>query len=407
MKLDYKLNDCVALVVHGSIINYSPSILNMICFLSDRYILTIYHVVPIKKVGVLERKNIKFQQIKFHDRNPTPIFLNGKINYRNIPILLNISELKIVLYRLRRNLAKKLYFKKLERIKFNFLIAFDPDMLLLSKVLFPFAKIFFYSLELYLPSDANASQEVIDFEYESVCGLFIQSEERGKLFKKEFGISDLAPMFYLPVCYRGESIKGKKNYIKSTYSLGEDKRIAIYIGTILPSFMKDLLLAFKDLKDWVLYLHTVQGEEITNILREIINKEQLDNIILSEKYYDDVEIIGEVLSSSDAGIAWYIPTDKNSTTAGFSSGKIANYLRFGLPVVANNYPSFLQAVEHSGVGVCINQPNEISFALVQILNNYQEFSQNAFKEYDQRYRFENYEASLALFLKTSSGRKLN
>jgi len=80
---------------------------------------------------------------------------------------------------------------------------------------------------------------------------------------------------------------------------------------------------------------------------------------------------------------------------------------FDIILNRDNYPSFLQAVEHSGVGVCINQPNEISFALVQILNNYQEFSQNAFKEYDQRYRFENYEASLALFLKTSSGRKLN
>jgi len=124
----------------------------------------------------------------------------------------------------------------------------------------------------------------------------------------------------------------------------------------------------------------------------------MDNIIVLKKFFTEIDSLNSILMSCDVGIAWYNNISLNFSTAGQSSGKIATYLKFGLPVVANRYPSTEEALAKPGCGICVDGMSEIAAALGEISGNYTFLSANARLEYERLYRFENYHQSIREFL---------
>lgn len=284
-------------------------------------------------------------------------------------------------------------------------ISFDPHGFIFCKELFPEARPIYYSLELYFRDNhfnLAYPEEVMNkerAEINSIRGLIIQSQERETLFREEYHLSDKIPALLLPITYSQPSVKEKSFILRKRYNI-HDKMIALHLGGIQEYHSCiELALAFSGLDKWVLVFHGDHFGEYIERLRNTIKEHSLDNVIISDKTYELIEDMDEVLMSSDVGIAWYNDVSPNFTTAGKSSGKISAYLRFGLPVVANKYRSTVEAIEQTGCGICVNDFSEIKGALTKIERDYNDYSSHCRDEYDRAYWFENHKTRILEFLK--------
>jgi len=284
-------------------------------------------------------------------------------------------------------------------------LCFDPHGLVLCHELFPAARPFYYSLELYfrdnhynLPYPRSVMKKDRALVH-NIRGLIVQSEEREQLFRKEYGLSPAIPTFFLPVTYLQPSSTEKSLLLRDKYSILKEKKVALHLGGIQGYFSCiEIALAFAELEDWVLIFHGSHFGEYIESFRKILEERKIANVFISDAYYDYIEEMDPLLMSCDVGIAWYNDVSLNFTTSGKSSGKISAYLRFGLPVVAKRYPSTITAIEDPGCGVCIDDFDGFKDALRRISTDYDSFSANSIKEYNAVYFFENYRENLIRFL---------
>ncbi len=100
-----------------------------------------------------------------------------------------------------------------------------------------------------------------------------------------------------------------------------------------------------------------------------------------------------LVDGADIGIAFYVPqagstyTQLNIQTIGLSSGKIAYYLRAGLPVIVNENTSVSGLVRREGCGISIEKGQDIGKAIARIAENYDEYSERACKAFSQNFEF--------------------
>jgi hypothetical protein len=90
-----------------------------------------------------------------------------------------------------------------------------------------------------------------------------------------------------------------------------------------------------------------------------------------------------LVDGADVGLAFYVPsadstlTGLNAQVIGLSSGKLAYYLRAGLPVVVNRLSSVGELVSGAGCGIAVESASEVGAALSDIAGQYAEFSERA------------------------------
>ena len=77
----------------------------------------------------------------------------------------------------------------------------------------------------------------------------------------------------------------------------------------------------------------------------------------------------ELIDAANVGIAFYVATgdssftQRNVQTIGLSSGKLAYYLRAGLPVIVNRAASIAGLIEAEGCGLAGHDAHDIAGAL--------------------------------------------
>lgn len=367
----------LAIFISNYSIGNSPSIINLVNFLSKKFDLDIYlKSVSLINIPSLEKKNIKI--INFNKYN----FFNFFLKFVN---------------------------KRQESDYFHY-ICFDPAGFVLCKKYFPFSNPIYYSLELYLKNDhfgLDYPVKIMNFEREKIneiCGLIIQSEEKEAIFREDYGLSQNITAFLLPVTYEGNSIHEKSDFLRDLYDIKEDKKIALHLGGIAEWFSPiELAISFSKLDDWVLFFQGYQQKEYFKKLQNVLEESNIQNVILSDKVYPTIDELNPILQSCDIGIAWYNDISIGFRVAGKSSGKIPMYMRFGLPIIAKKYPSTIESIERTKCGICIDSFDEMQSAVVKILDNYEKYSTNSYVEYDRSYNFENYEECLLMFITQNRG----
>lgn len=175
--------------------------------------------------------------------------------------------------------------------------------------------------------------------------------------------------------YRNES-----NYLRVKFNIKEDRTIILYIGGIEAWALDEKLL--DSVKEWpencVLVMHGWSRDGYIQKLKPIIrqNRERIyvDNEILEEEEYS------ELVSSGDVGLAWYkSDSPKNVYHIGLSSGRFAQYLRCGLPIIAPRYlPDFKRILSTNKIGELAKDEYDIKNAAEKILKNYSYYRNNAF-----------------------------
>ena len=86
--------------------------------------------------------------------------------------------------------------------------------------------------------------------------------------------------------------------------------------------------------------------------------------------------------SADVGIALYSEKELGyrATYMGLAAGKIGNYLKCGVPVIATKLPS-LSYIEEYQCGILIEFEKDIANAINKILSNRNRYSENAYRCY--------------------------
>ncbi len=284
-------------------------------------------------------------------------------------------------------------------------LAVDPHGLVLCKRLFPKARPFYYSLELYLRDDhfgLHYPPRVMRKErayIRDIAGLLIQSEEKQQLFMADYGCRADLPVFLLPVTGSGAADATRSCLLRQSLGVPNDHRIALHLGGIAEWFSCiDLARLFGSIAGWTLFFQGYADPEYLTHLEAVIRDEKLTNVYISQHTYPSITAVTPIVQSCDIGIAWYNDISAGFRTAGLSSGKIVSYLQRGLPVIAKRYASTLRGIQDPQCGECVDSLSEIPSALAKIMAGWDDYSQRASQEYEQRYRFENYEIGLLSFL---------
>jgi glycosyltransferase involved in cell wall biosynthesis len=354
-----KLMDRIAVFIsHYSIAN-SPSIVNLLDFLNGRYKVDVYlRRVALTDCPVLRRKNIRTIKIK------------------NAICLLKLR----CLFR-----------------RYKELIAIDPHGFLLCKDLFPHSRPIYYSLELYLSYDhfgLHYPEEVRHAERSQIGdikALIIQSQEKEKLFRLDYSLTAEIPALILPVTYSGPSDRSKSTFLKKKYGFKENTKIALHLGGIAEWFScLEMTREFAKLKDWILFFQGYGHPPYVAVIKEYIRSHDIKNVIISEETYEDITIVDDIIKSCHIGIAWYNDISTGFRVAGWSSGKISAYMRFGLPVIAKAYQSTNEVIQDNNAGICINHIHEIKRAVDSIEIKYQYYSVNSATTYDKYFNFNSY-----------------
>jgi len=295
--------------------------------------------------------------------------------------------------------------QKNNSLTYDHYIACDANGFVLCKTLFPTCCPIYYSLELYFRDNAYNlyyPEHIMAVERSHINfikGLIIQSEEREDLFRTEYQLSSKIPSFLLPITYMQPSNSERSDYLRLKFGVPDNCKIALHLGGINENHcLLGIVAAFGQIENWALIIHGNATEEYKRELESLVKRNGFLNIFISEDFIEQIEDLDIVLKSADVGLAWYKNVSPNFTTAGKSSGKISAYLRFGLPVIVNSYDSTVAAIENTGCGVCVEAFEEISKALSQVSANYYYYSNNAMREYDLVYWFENHRDGLRKFI---------
>jgi hypothetical protein len=373
----------IAIFISNYSLANSPSIINLLDFLSRVYEIDLYlENVALKYGNILKKQNINV------------IDFDAPQRLNHLKILMPFKKLK-----------QQLIYKRFMNKDYYRYIAIDPYGFVLCKYLFPKSKPLYYSLELYIVGDNNSKSypsHIMSKErsqINDIKGLIIQSKEKEGLFRKDYGLLPSVPTFLLPVTYKGKSIKEKSTYLRKQYNIDGRKRIALHLGGI--NYFHNCIemsRRFSKATDWILFFQGYASKEYLQEFKHIIHSENLENILISRETFKNIDDVSKIIMSCDVGIVWYNNIDIGFRTSGQSSGKIPAYLRFGLPVIANKYDSTVEAVSKTGSGICIDEIREICDVLPVLEERYEYYSGNARLTYDQQYNFEIYQNKLFQFI---------
>jgi glycosyltransferase involved in cell wall biosynthesis len=403
----------IAVCIENYSIDYSPSLINLLDCLSDRFQVHLYlRNVFYRKSHVLDKDTVITRSVR--NKITFSFLLKSAKRLLKEMIKALLPGKSSELFKRPPGVSPGKIRKQAEKLNYYRYICIDPQGFLLCKELFPLSHPVYYSLELYLKDDYLGTyyskkvmrelNRMMDKErsmIDDIRGLLIQSEEKEELFKKDYRLPPDLPTFILPVTYTGGAVKKKSDYLRELYKIDKDQYIALHLGGMNDWFSCiEIAGVFLEMPRWVLFFQGNHHKGYLADFNRAIDRKKAKNIIVSETFYDQINSLDRVLMSCNLGIAWYNDISKNFTTAGRSSGKIAAYMKFGLPTIAKRYASTTEAVEDTGCGVCVDNFSEIKKAVRKIEKDFNGFSERSFREYEKTYRFEKYRDPLADFLQS-------
>ncbi len=232
-----------------------------------------------------------------------------------------------------------------------------------------------------------------------------------KYFHRKADLTIIQDMYRLEALYHENSVSleavkylivpnapvGKFQKINSTYfrdifDLQENDVIILHAGGLSTGYMNNEIAASAATwpENYKLVFHF--SEFLPDDFPELIKLKTLSNhkALISPKPVA-FDKLAEISSSAQIGIVFY-NKDRglNHSLIVGASGKLANYLRCGLPVIALNLPGFKELFDKYGCGVVVDSAEENAKAIETIMSDYKRYSENAARCYDEVYEFESH-----------------
>ena len=252
------------------------------------------------------------------------------------------------------------------------------------------APLVYYNLELYHEPDIRTVKDRVAIALERLCNrdavfTITLDQQRAKIISEQNGVP-MGSIVTVPVSADGDPFRDKTDYLRERLGLAQDDRIILYAGFLADwAYCKEMAEAARQWPDnWVLVLHT-HGFHDPAYVRKVRQAEGRNvRFSMTPVPYDDLPAF---LASAEIGVALYKDLGANFNLIGSASGKLAHYLKSGLPVIVNSYPHIARVVEKYGCGVAIDGPGNMADAIQTILDNYESMRDGAFRCYEENYRF--------------------
>ena len=275
-------------------------------------------------------------------------------------------------------------------------IAGDPQGLVVSNLLSQNKGNFFayWSLELWIEKDIKSFHRKIFKKLErwcnrrAVCTIEF-GDMRCKILSQENKLSPES-MIPIPNSSLGDARIKRNYFFNSKFNIPSDKKIVLYAGGMSDDHM--LVEILKSLDHWPAVCVLVLHFTTKNIARVEALKKQSENkpvrvyFSLDPVCHDDLY---KIYSAADIGLQFFRPRITNLKYADWCSGKLFQYMRAGVPVIAGDLPGYKDFIENSGFGVVVPSVSQIGSAIQRILTNETLFKKNCIKSY-HKFNFRKY-----------------
>jgi glycosyltransferase involved in cell wall biosynthesis len=272
-------------------------------------------------------------------------------------------------------------------------IGVDPDGLELAHTLARGAPLGYYSLELLLSYELNTSadRQLKARERElsqAAAFVIVQDEERGRLLAEDNAL-DWSRVVLVPNAPTGPARRRPERYWHARFELPESARVVVHSGSLGDwtgiDAIVDSVAAWP--ADWVLVIHTRFDGESSAYVQALCARADPRRVYFSLKPVPR-QAYDPLIDGADVGLAFYVPqegsafTQRNVQAIGLSSGKLAYYLRAGLPVIVNRASSIADVVDRERLGVAVEDADGIGAALEEVAAAYDQYSAGALRFFD-------------------------
>ena len=277
-------------------------------------------------------------------------------------------------------------------------IGVDPDGLALAHSIARGAPLGYFSLELLLSSElttaAEAQLKMRERELSRLAAfVVVQDADRGRLLAEDNAIP-WERVVLVPNAPPGPARRQPTRYWHARFGLSSEARVVIHSGSLGDWTGIEPILGSVQAwpEPWVLVTHTRYHAESSSYVEALRKGADPRRVHFSLKPVPRAEY-DALIDGADVGVAFYVPTrgsaftQTNVQTIGLSSGKLAYYLRAGLPVIVNRLASIADMVETSGAGVAVEDASGISAALERVSCDYDALSARACTFFEERLDF--------------------
>lgn len=219
--------------------------------------------------------------------------------------------------------------------------------------------------------------------------LIIQSRERLSLLLNSMNLpEDLTiDVFYMPTFLNRSKVIGR------ALSSAIKPRLLQCGGMGRYRFSDDLLEHYQENSEhYRLCFHGFIHKEIGSRLETCAAQPFVSTRILPP---DDID---QMVDFCDIGFVGYRQVDSNFKLLAKASGQLAEFLRVGMPLIVIGENDLGLYVEENGIGVGLKDISELNAALARIVGDYDRFSLNCFKHFDEVYESNKYVPDVINFI---------
>lgn len=261
-----------------------------------------------------------------------------------------------------------------------------------------------WSLELsFMDKQQNKKQrkrkiQEIDCSQKAVFTI-IQDKWRAKALADENGIS-ISKMVLVPNAPMGIARRKPDRSYRERLGIPVDKKIILCTGNIgYHSMNLEIIEAANNLpNEYILVMQSPQSPSPKyDYSTQMILSANTERVKL---FFDPVptENYRALVDAADVGICFYRACSfdspktysKNLDIIGLSSGKLSDYLYSGLPVIVNDVIGPKELVASNECGKWVNNPKDIEIALRVIFLNYDYYSNNACRCFNEKLELSKY-----------------
>lgn len=250
----------------------------------------------------------------------------------------------------------------------DFIIGVDREGLveaaiLSAKLKKPFC---FFSFEIMFQEETSKRFKDIERICSKSISLYVvQDETRAHHLSRQNGLEGKKCILW-PLASSGAP-ESAEFRLRDRLGIPSDKKVAISIGSLTKWSMAEEICrsAAQWNEEWVLILHDRYGQIPRFLehpdLKHLIGKK----IYLSKFSSESVDQMANILAGIDVGLAFYKPdynsryTGLNLQYIGRASGKIATYLRYGVPVAMNDIGEMAKDCHKFGFGLVLEDPTAL------------------------------------------------
>lgn len=221
--------------------------------------------------------------------------------------------------------------------------------------------------------------------------VLVQDEERAEILRRENGLSE-SRFLLVPNAPLAATVGAGSRYWHERFGLPDDEKIVLYAGSYAAwTGLAEIIESTHTWPPgWSLVVHLRKKPPTPELER--LQSRASDRVLFSTEAVPQ-DALDELFAGAEVGIAFYVVqpdlwyAQENLRTVGLSSGKIAYYLRAGLPVIVNEGTSLAEFVREEECGVVVEQPEETGDALARIAAAYESYSVESRRAFRERLDF--------------------